>query len=150
MLGLIISFFIKYKIDPGWFGRIFGFEGEMSSREVKDYYFIVGVLANVIICSSWFLFTRLFYKKSPQVYRDRVESFFKDMRTPVDFEAEVGEEKDNMQSRMLGILCFIYGGFVLLLVLVPNPLVGRAAFLFCGGVIAGVGGLLYRASKKKV
>ncbi|MFC1765660.1 transporter [Planctomycetota bacterium] len=150
LIGLMTSLIIKYKINPSWFGQVCGFEGEMTSREIKDYYFIFGVLANVVICSAWFLFTRLFYETSPVAYRERVEKFFVAMGTPVDFKAEVGEAKDNAQSRMLGILCFVYGGFVLLLVLIPNPLLGRAAFLFCGGVIAGVGGLLYRSSKKKV
>ena len=102
-----------------------------------------------MVGSSWFLFTMLFYKRSPEAFRNRVERFFVAMRTPIDFEKEVGESKDSAQSRVLAILCFVYGGFVTVLVLIPNPLAGRAAFLFCGGLIAGVGALLFRASKKK-
>ena len=150
LLGIIVSLVVKYVIDPSWFGRALGFEAEMTSSETKDYYFLFAVIANVIICSIWFAFTGLFYKFTTAEYRERVDSFFKDMRTPVDFAKEVGEAKDNKQSHMLGVLCFVYGGFVLLLMLVPNPLVGRLSFLFCGGVIAGVGGLLYRASKRKI
>ena len=70
------------------------------------------------------------------------------MNTPIDFETEVGAGKDSMQSKTLGVLCLIYGGFVLLMVLVPNDLTGRLAFLFCGGLIAGIGWLLFKSSKK--
>ena len=35
----------------------------------------------------------------------------------------------------MGLLCLIYGGFITLLALIPNPLIGRLAFLFCGGVM---------------
>jgi len=38
---------------------------------------------------------------------------------------------------------------VLLLVLIPNPLQGRLAFLFCGGMMAGIGGVLIRGAKAK-
>ncbi|RKX45981.1 MAG: transporter [Verrucomicrobia bacterium] len=148
VVGLSVSLIIKNFIDPAWFGELCGFDGEMSSREVKDYYYFFGVLANVVICSAWFFSTSLFYKKTPAEFKARVETFFTAMRTPIDFKKEVGEAKDGAQSRMLGILCFIYGGFVLLLILVPNPWMSRIAFLFCGGLIGGVGALLYRASKK--
>jgi len=148
LIGLTVSAGIKYLIDPVWFGEAFGFDSEMSSREVKDYYYFFGILANVVICSCWFCFTMIFYKQSSSKHRERVEKFFEAMRTPINFEKEIGETKDGVQSKTLGILCLVYGGFVTLMVLVPNPIGGRIAFLFCGGVIGGVGALLYRASTK--
>ena len=70
------------------------------------------------------------------------------MNTPIDYSGEGGEESDSMQARVLGILCFIYGGFITALgLIIPNPLGGRAAFAFCGLLIVAIGGLLYRASK---
>lgn len=149
LVGFLISLSIKNWIDPVWFSEACGFDSEMTPREVKDYYYFFGVLANAVLCSLWFLSTSLFYKKSPADFRERVDRFFVAMRTPVDFEKEVGASKDSAQSRVLAILCFIYGGFVCLLVFIPNPLTGRVAFLFCGGFISGVGALLYRSSKKK-
>ena len=148
LLGLIMSLTIKYFIDPSWFGKVCGFEEEMSSREVKDYYYFFGILTNVVVCSAWFLFTMLFYKRSPADFRARVDRFFVAMRTPIDFQKEVGESKDHAQSRVLAVLCFIYGGFVALLVFIPNMWLGRLSFLFCGGLIAGVGVLLNRSYKK--
>jgi Na+/proline symporter len=132
-----------------WFGELFGFEGEMSSREQKDYFYFAAVLANATICSAWFLFTTLFHRFTTQEYRDRVDRFFVTMRTPVDFKKEIGEEKDNVQARTLGRMCFVYGGFICLLFFIPNPITGRLCFIFCGLCIAGVGYMLHRASKPK-
>lgn len=161
LLGFAVSFAITfswevgdvtyYIIDPAWFGQAIGIDGEMTTRERKDYLYFTPVYANVVICSAWFFFTSLFYKNSSQEHKQRVDNFFSAMNTPIDFEKEVGEGKDSIQSKTLGILCLIYGGFVLLLALVPqetNPVMGRLAFLFCGGLIGGVGLLLYRASRK--
>jgi hypothetical protein len=158
LLGFGISFLLSYSweadgvkqyiIDPAWFTSAMGIEGELSGRETKDYLYFTPVFANVILCSLWFFFTTLFYGSSSQAHKDRVEKFFTTMSTPIDFEKEVGAGKDSVQSKTLGILCLIYGGFVLLMVLVPNSITGRLAFLFCGGLIAGIGWLLFRAAKK--
>jgi len=160
LIGFAVSFALTYSwtidevkhyiIDPAWFGEWLGFEGEMSKREQKDYLYFAPVYSNVVICSVWFFLTSFFYGGSSEEHKQRVDKFFTAMNTPIDFEKEIGAGKDSVQSKTLGILCLIYGGFVLLMVLVPNPLTGRLAFLFCGGLIAGVGLLLYRASKKKV
>ena len=47
----------------------------------------------------------------------------------------------------MGWLCMFYGAFVCLMVLIPNPLIGRLSFLFCGGVVAIVGCALVRQSR---
>ena len=158
LIGFTISFVITfswesgdetvYLIDPSWFGEAIGFEEAMSKREVKDYFYFTPIFVNIVVCSVWFFFTSLFYGSSGEEHKQRVDKFFEAMRTPIDFEKEVGEGKDSVQSNALGVLCLIYGGFVVLMAAVPNPLTGRLAFLFCGGLIGGVGWLLYRASKK--
>jgi hypothetical protein len=135
-------------IDPAWFGNLFGFAGELSVRESNDYYYFAAVLGNAVICSAWFLGTMLFYRTSGPAYRERVERFFADMNRPVDFAKEIGEAKDNVQALTLGRMCHVYGGFIAMLALIPNPLVGRLCFLFCGGCIAGVGALLLRSAKE--
>ena len=50
--------------------------------------------------------------------------------------------------KLLGALCLVYGGFILLLMAIPNQLTGRLAFLFCGGLLFGVGWVLCRAAKR--
>jgi Na+/proline symporter len=149
LVGLTVSIVLKNFVDPAWFGEVCGFDSAMSPREVTDYYFFFGIIANLVICSAWFLFTRLFYKHTRAEYRERVETFFTKMHTPIDFHKEVGEGKDSAQSKTLGILCFIYGGFILLLMLIPNSSIGRISFVLCGGLIAGIGVALYTASRKK-
>ena len=40
---------------------------------------------------------------------------------------------------MLGNLCLVYRGRIMLVPLMPNLVEGRLCFLFCGGVVAGIG-----------
>ena len=44
----------KYIVDPAWFGDYFGFDGDLSKRELKDYLYFAPVFANVVICTTWF------------------------------------------------------------------------------------------------
>jgi SSS family transporter len=81
--------------------------------------------------------------------QERVDRFFQEMRTPVDFHAEEGGPgSDNLQAKTMGVLCLIYGGFISLLTLIPNPWSSRWAFLFCGGVMFGIGWALWRAGTR--
>ena len=48
----------------------------------------------------------------------------------------------------IGLLCMIFGAFVLLMMLVPNEGIKRLAFLFCGGIVFSVGWLLRRVAKR--
>ncbi len=100
------------------------------------------------VCVVYFFVVRRFYKpeKYPK-YVESVEKLFDDMRTPVDFNKEIGEENDNssQQAKTLGVLSMVYGGFIFLLVLVPNPLSGRLAILGCSSIMLFVGAfLLYK------
>jgi uncharacterized membrane protein YedE/YeeE len=42
----------------------------------------------------------------------------------------------------------VYGGFILLLTAIPNRFNGRLAFLFCGGMMFGVGWVLFGTGKR--
>lgn len=112
-------------------------------------------MTNVIItplCIVYFFIARRFYKpeKYPK-YVESVETLFKDMRTPVDFDKEVGAENDNslQQARTLGALALVYGIFIALLVLVPNPVSGRLAILGCSFIMLGVGAFLFYKGRPK-
>lgn len=126
-----------------------------SKGFMSDFKYLFGTLACTVASSLWFLMTILFYRFSSQKFKDRIAHFFVNMHTPVDFEKEVGEGKDNEQSSILGILCIIYGGFIALLALIPqpeeisNPMLGRVSFLICAGIIGGVGLLLMKSVKKE-
>ena len=115
LIGLAISFVLTfswesgdetvYLIDPSWFGEAIGFEEAMSKREVKDYFYFTPIFINIVVCSGWFFFTSLFYGSSGAEHKQRVDKFFEAMRTPIDFEKEVGEGKDSVQSNALGECC---------------------------------------------
>ena len=110
------------------------------------------VAANAIIIgtgTAWFFMTKLFYDRTSQEYKDRVEAFFRQLHKPIDFEKEIGEETDNNQAKALSRLCLVYGGFVALLALIPNPLIGRACILFCACSLLLVSWLLHTASRKR-
>ena len=142
LVGLAFSAFVKYQLDPAWFGY-----ENLSLREVSDFLYIWSGLGNIIVCSIWFFITIWIAKVTGYKIPPEVEDFFERLRKPVDHVREGGEESDHLQAKILGKLCFIYGGFISLLgLIIPNPLGGRLCFIFCGVMILFIGGLLYRAS----
>ena len=109
--------------------------------------------ANFIAIIGLFLFPfRVLSEDKPpaEVQRKPIAIAKIDRKTPVDFEKEEGAGSDNLQAKIMGLLCLIYGGFLLLLMAIPNPWTGRLAFAFCGAMMAGIGWLLSRASRAKV
>ncbi len=135
------------KIKPEWFG----FPTDLSGSRAGDAVYIISVFGNVLVCSLWYLGCCAFHGTAPEAYRRRVAVFFERMNTPVDFEAEHGENSDARQGTLLGRLCQLYGVFILLLgIVVPNDLGGRLAFLFCAIFIGGIGTVLdVRARRDK-
>ena len=108
------------------------------------------VVTTVIIipCSvGFYLLSLRFYRRGADPKMDAsVDQFFKDKETPVDFDKEVGHDNTAAQAGLIGWLSFVYGIFVLLIVLIPNDWIARCAILFCALVLMGIGGalLLYR------
>ena len=70
----------------------------------------------------------------------------------MDFNREEGAAaaNDHRQCSVVGWLCIAYGGFVVLLAIIPNPLSGRIAFVLCGGLVLAIGGLLLRQGRNRV
>ena len=103
------------------------------------------MFANIVICSSWFLLTSLWWKRLPATRREEIESFNDRMRRPITDTEITGTATDYHQAHMMGRVAIGFGAFVLLLALIPNPMLGRLAFLFCGGCVLGIGVLLRRS-----
>lgn len=101
----------------------------------------------VVVGSAWYFFTGLFYQGAPVAEQERINHFFQNLRTPVDKHGV--EAVQTVIYRLMGSLCLVYGAFILLLMLIPNGLKGRLCFLFCGGIIFGVGALLFRISRRR-
>jgi Na+/proline symporter len=143
IVGICFSSFVKWGLDPSWFGY-----ENLSSREFSDFLYIWSGLGNIVVCSLWFFLTIWIAKKLKYKIPEKVEDLFERLNRPVDHSGEGGVDTDYVQAKVLGKLCWVYGGFISLLGLViPNTLGGRACFLFCGLLIVAIGTLLYRASK---
>jgi solute:Na+ symporter, SSS family len=78
----------------------------------------------------------------------RVAQFYNDMLRPVHFEQEIGHANDRQQLVMLGCMVAITGALISLLLLVPNPWVGRLTIFGVSLVITGVGTLLLLAGRR--
>ncbi|KAF0093072.1 MAG: Uncharacterized protein E1N59_3201 [Puniceicoccaceae bacterium 5H] len=75
-------------------------------------------------------------------FRERVDAFYRQMHTPVDFAKEIVESRDFTQLQMIGFFSIGLGVFICFLVLLPNPWAGRLSILFVGGFSIGIGSLL--------
>lgn len=104
----------------------------------------------VCFCSvAAYLISTLFYKNSPDEYKERCREFYDRMHMPIDFEKEVGECTSGYQLKTIGILSLITGGLLLFLLLIPNPLFGRLCILSVCGFILIIGGIMLKAGLKQ-
>ena len=148
LIGLTMSFVMKFCTTPALFNWIPGLHGPFKPEEVTQYYLFATVAAVSIACIGWFFFTSLFYESSPPEYKERVEEFFARLKKPIE-DLTVEQVKENHKVvGAIGLLCMIFGAFVLLMMLVPNEGIKRLAFLFCGGIVFSVGWLLRRVAKR--
>jgi len=143
----LASWLLSTHLSPEFVQHWLGKAKPLNADEITYAKLAVTTLGGtVVIGSAWYFFTSLFYKAAPADERERIEDFFVNLRTPVDKHG-VADVQHSIY-RLIGILCMVYGIFILLLMAIPNAFSGRAAFLFCGGVMAGVGTILYLISRK--
>jgi Na+/proline symporter len=141
------SWLIGRFISPALFQQWMGWAKPLNGDEKT--YLLLGLTTlggTVVVGTAWYFFTSLFYRSDPPEQQRAVDTFFENLRTPI---AAVGA--GGLQTsvyKLLGALCLVYGGFILLLILIPNPPVGRLCFLFCGGAMFAAGALLYRQGKR--
>jgi SSS family solute:Na+ symporter len=142
------SYLLGEYLTPEVFQRLIGWETPLNGDEKTYLKLAITTLGGtVIVGSAWYFMTSLFYKKAPTEERERVEKFFVNLHTPVDKHGVQGVQ--TVIYKLLGALCMVYGGFILLLMAIPNKGTGRLAFLFCGGVMFAVGWVLFKAGKRK-
>ena len=149
VVGFLTSYAGKIYLTPQWLQAVMKWNDRpLSVREGDDWVLLLGVLLDVVVCSIWFLGTCWFARSRSKEEVARVDGFFEQMRTPVNFAAEEGAGNDAQQYRTLGTMALIYGAFVFLLVLIPNSWAGHLGMLACAGTMLGVGGLLYWNSRR--
>lgn len=144
LVAALATWLIGNWCTPEWLQQVAGWDKPLNADE-KTYLKLAATTlgGTVLVGSAWFFFTGLFYKNAPADERERIESFFANLATPVDKHGVAGVQTS--VYRLLGTMCLAYGVFILVLMAIPNPFHGRMAFLFVGGTFCIVGALLKRA-----
>jgi len=150
LVDFIIAVSAKWIIGAQLFAWITGIAlSRLNPQEVEDVTFSTTVCLMTLIGSAWYLFTMRFGQTDTADDRRNIESFFRDMKTPIDPVAEHIVYDDARQYRTLGTLCLIYGVVMLLGILIPNPWEGRMCFLFVGGMMSLLGCVLTWNGRKR-
>ncbi|MEN8254570.1 MAG: hypothetical protein ABFR33_03780 [Verrucomicrobiota bacterium] len=89
-----------------------------------------------------FLVTRLFHRTSPKEFYDKVDDFFSEIKTPIDFKAEVGEGNDLQQLKIVGGLGLVIGASISLLLFAADDAAHRVAVAFVALFILSISSLL--------
>lgn len=149
LVGFFCSIFISDYLTPQWAAAFFGVDHPLNPTEREYWTQGIQFFGNVLIGSAWFVATKWFWRYTSPEYKADIRDFFVRLNTPVDFAKEEGAHaaNDDRQSAAIGWLCIAYGGFVILLTLIPNPLAGRLTFVGCGGLVAAIGLLLLRQAR---
>src|SRR5258708_1115473 len=107
-------------------------------------------LGSTVFCTAFFLATSvLFRNRIPPRRKVEIESFFQTITRPLS-DAEMTDREDLGGLRKVGVLCFVYAGFILALMLLPNKSSGRFQIALCSAALATVGGLLIRFVQKRI
>jgi Na+/proline symporter len=144
----VVSFLTDRFLNIEWAARTFGVIDSTTNWERQNWEQGIGVFTILGAGVAWFAFTKLFYRHESAGQKAAIDTFCHNLATPVDYEKEESAAPtDDKQSWLIGWLCIPYGAFVVLLALIPNPMVGRLAFVFCGGVVSLIGWMLVRAAR---
>lgn len=145
----VVSFLTDRCLNIEWAIRKFGVIDGVTNWERQNWEQGIGVFTILGAGLLWFLFTKLFYRHESSEQKAAIERFCSNLATPVNYaKEELSAATDDKQSWLIGWLCLPYGAVVTLMALIPNPLFGRLAFVFCGGVVILVGWLLVRQSRR--
>lgn len=143
-VGFTFSVLLRFVLTDPFCNGMFSPATPFSPRELGDLNIAVTTAVLFTVCISWFFGTMLFYRREDRAYVAQVEQFFKDMKTPIDPAVEQGPAyaRDSVQYRVIGHQALVYGGFIYLLLLIPNSLGARVCILFCGSLLAGAGAIM--------
>ena len=150
IIGVMVSFFIYNDLGLDWVAATMqGLFGEGIYEYTLGHQFAAINLINIPVLTLVFLLSGVFFPTKDQAYIQSTDEFFKRMHTPIDFEKEVGGDSSHKQARLIGRLLLVYGFSVSIGVFIPNEGNTRYAFLFCGGMMLAIGGILEFVSRRK-
>ena len=123
-----------------------GFSQEISDAFAWNFQQkFFGVFA---VGSFSFLIAIFFAPAVESKHRKHVDKFFEIMKTPVDFNAEIGQANDAAQLTIIGRFGAAIAGFVALMLIIPNPIEGRLTILSLALIIGGISAVMIRAGSK--
>ncbi|WP_372752571.1 hypothetical protein [Mariniflexile sp.] len=145
-VGLIVSWLVDNVVTADVFVSWFGVES-LTSREIVDMNIILTIAGHVFITGSFFWATSLFYNEAKDNHKQQRDSFFEDLETAVIADDQQ-DEFDRQQRNKLGGMVIVMSAGIMLMALIPNPFWGRIMFVACSLIIATIGYLLRRSTKK--
>lgn len=142
LVGAIVSWLVGGVLQPAHVEALLGLPTPMSDREWTDFIVALSLIAHVVITGGFFCLTTLFYKGLTPEREVAVDRFFTNKETPFIKPAGFGAHLDNQQRILIGRTVGIAGILVMAMIVLPNPLWGRAVLLLCGAAVLGIGALL--------
>ncbi len=143
-LPLLMALFVR---PAPWWAAIFSvcaalIPGILAKTQGWDWNYQTKIFIIVPVGILSYVVTIPFWKNASDNYRAQVDEFFIRMKTPVDFEKEVGGGNDLSQLKIMGSFSAVVGVCICTLVFLPNEFSGRMVILFVGGTVAIIGGVL--------
>ena len=122
----------------------FGFSLEATWTFQAKFF---GVLA---AGSFGFLISIPFAPPKGSEHRNMVDQFITTMKTPIDFDAEIGQGNDLAQLKVIGWFGAAIAVFIALMLIIPNPVDGRLAITTLALIIGSVSALMIKAGSKQL
>ncbi len=115
-----------------------------------SHHYVSVTIAGTVVSTLWFFgAARFFGHRIPPARAAEIDRFFETIKKPIEPAVELVEETNDRGTLGIGRMCLVYSAFILLLVLLPNPAIGRIAILFCAAFVGLVGYGLIRAGRPR-
>ncbi len=76
LVGFVVAYMANYHLAPVYFQHFMGWQTPLSVRETTDFQLAAVTISTIVIGSAWYFFTSLFYKKTTQENKNRIDTFF--------------------------------------------------------------------------
>lgn len=141
LMGFILAIILRIILKDEFISSLFSPVKAFTGQELDDLNIAITTGVLFVACTTWYFGSILFNRKGDTAYEKQVDQFFVEMATPINMEEEHLEEheSDSRQYLVLGRLCLIYGGFVMLLNIIPNTWESRIYISICGTLILTAG-----------
>ncbi|MCC5833145.1 MAG: hypothetical protein JJU20_00285 [Opitutales bacterium] len=117
---------------------------ELLNYQTRTMWIFIGSSVGTLISMP-------FWRLTSVVYREKVKDFFERMHTPIQFEEEIGQSEDVLQLKRIGLFSLCVGGFVLVLLVLPNDAAGRIGIFCIGALISLIGiGMMHAARRARL